>query len=60
MKQKFASRKLVIAAILLVLSVIFVFMDKATFVQWSDFMKYLFGIYATSNVAEHVSTVFKK
>jgi hypothetical protein len=30
-------------------------LNAATFQEWSDFIKWVFGIYAAGNVGEHIS-----
>ncbi len=45
----FLSRKLIVTAILFICSILFMIFDKATFSQWADFMKWIFGIYCAGN-----------
>ena len=49
------SRKLLCAAICFISAAGFVLAGKATFVEWGDFIKWLFGLYAAGNVGEHVA-----
>jgi len=51
--SNFNSRKLITASILFVVSTIFVIVDKAIFTDWTEFMKWVFAIYAAGNVGEH-------
>jgi len=51
--MRFKSRKLISAAIIFVTATTFFYWDKATFSEWSDFIKWVFGIYAVGNVGEH-------
>ncbi len=43
------------AMILFLASIVFVATNQADFGQWSEFVKWVFGIYAAGNVGEHVS-----
>lgn len=43
------------AILLFLSSVVFVALGRADFGQWSEFVKWVFGIYAAGNVGEHVS-----
>tara|TARA_R100000030_G_scaffold70585_2_gene54205 strand:+ start:354 stop:515 length:162 start_codon:yes stop_codon:yes gene_type:complete len=43
------------AMILFLASIVFVATNQADFSQWSEFVKWVFGIYAAGNVGEHVS-----
>jgi len=49
------SRKLIAATVLFTTSVVFVGLGKADFVSWAEFIKWVFAIYAGSNVGEHYS-----
>ena len=55
LKTQLQSKKLAFAVLLFVSSVIFVATGQADFGQWSEFVKWVFGIYAAGNVGEHVS-----
>ena len=50
-----ASKKLLCAFVCFVSATIFVLTGKADFYGWSEFVKWIFGIYAAGNVGEHVS-----
>lgn len=52
---KFKSRKLYAAIVVFIVASICLYFDKATFDQWSDFIKWVFGLYAAGNVGEHIS-----
>lgn len=60
MKEQLKSRKLLFAMTLLVISIVFVYLDKANFVDWANFIQWVFGIYAAGNVGEHISTKSSK
>ena len=47
------SRKLLVAIALFITSITFVVLGKSDFVQWAEFIKWVFGIYAAGNVGEH-------
>ena len=53
-------RKILFALILMVGASIFLGIEKIDSAQWVDFMKWIFGIYAGGNAAEHISGAFKK
>ena len=57
MKQKFASRKLLIGLGLVVISTIMIFTGNATFPQWADFMKWVFTIYVAGNSVSGIARV---
>lgn len=51
------SRKLWLFLMLFLVSSAYVWFGKGiTFVEWADFQKWLFGIYASANIGEHVAT----
>ena len=50
-----ASKKLLCAFVCFVAATLFVVLGKADFYGWSEFVKWIFGIYAAGNVGEHVS-----
>ena len=54
-KTQLQSKKLMFAMILFLASIVFVATNQADFSQWSEFVKWVFGIYAAGNVGEHVS-----
>ena len=54
-KTQLQSKKLMFAMILFLASIVFVATNQADFGQWSEFVKWVFGIYAAGNVGEHVS-----
>jgi hypothetical protein len=49
------SRKLLCAGICFISAGAFVLAGKASFVEWADFIKWIFGLYAAGNVGEHVA-----
>ena len=49
------SRKLLCAAICFISATIMLGIGIATFVEWADFLKWIFGLYAAGNVGEHVA-----
>tara|TARA_R110002153_G_C12942472_1_gene457537 strand:+ start:37 stop:279 length:243 start_codon:yes stop_codon:yes gene_type:complete len=51
----FKSRKLLCAIALFVVATVFVFIGQTDFQGWSDFVKWVFGIYAAGNVGEHTA-----
>tara|TARA_Y100000310_G_scaffold299812_1_gene334966 strand:+ start:466 stop:648 length:183 start_codon:yes stop_codon:yes gene_type:complete len=53
------SRKLLILLSLLVISSTMVFAGHGDFSTWQEFAKWLFGIYATGNVGEHIANNIK-
>ena len=55
LKKQLQSKKLMFAILLFLSSVVFVALGRADFGQWSEFVKWVFGIYAAGNVGEHVS-----
>ena len=55
MDSTFKSRKLLCALALFVAATVFVFIGQTDFEGWSDFIKWVFGIYAAGNVGEHVA-----
>ena len=55
LKTQLQSKKLMFAMILFLASIVFVATNQADFSQWSEFVKWVFGIYAAGNVGEHVS-----
>ena len=55
MNPSFKSRKLLCALALFTAATVFVFIDQTDFEGWSDFIKWVFGIYAAGNVGEHVA-----
>ena len=55
MNTSFKSRKLLCALALFIVATVFVFIGQTDFQGWSDFVKWVFGIYAAGNVGEHVA-----
>ena len=51
-----ANRKLICAFVCFVAASVFVGIGKADFYGWSEFVKWIFGIYAAGNVGEHAAT----
>jgi len=55
MNSSFKSRKLLCALALFIAATVFVFIGQTDFQGWSDFVKWVFGIYAAGNVGAHVA-----
>jgi len=55
LKTQLQSKKLMLAVVLFIASIVFLLTEYADFGQWADFVKWVFGIYAAGNVGEHVS-----
>ena len=53
------SRKLLCAIALFIVATVFVFIGQTDFQGWSDFVKWVFGIYAAGNVGEHTANNIK-
>lgn len=49
------SRKLLCATICFVVATSLLALDHATFTEWGDFVKWIFGLYAAGNVGEHIA-----
>ena len=49
-------RKMFFAILLFLCATIFLFVDRASFADWSQFVMWIFGIYAVGNGAEHLAT----
>ena len=49
------SRKLLSAFVCFVIASICLVLETATFQEWGDFVKWIFGLYAAGNVGEHVA-----
>lgn len=49
------SRKLLCALVCFICATLSVVMQIATFQEWADFVKWIFGLYAAGNVGEHVA-----
>jgi hypothetical protein len=60
MTPSFKSRKLLCAIALFIVATVFVFIGQTDFQGWSDFVKWVFGIYAAGNVGEHVANKKKQ
>lgn len=56
--DKAGGRKLVIGLLLIILATVMLFMQIGgiNFQQWGDFVKWVFGLLAVSNVASKVAT----
>ena len=48
-------RKTALAVVLFIIATILLFVGKADFSNWSEFVKWVFGIYAVGNGAEHLA-----
>ena len=55
LKTQLQSKKLMFAMILFLASIVFVATKQADFAQWAEFVKWVFGIYAVGNGAEHIA-----
>ena len=56
MEDKFKSRKLWFALLLLLLATAYLLIsENASFTEWGDFAKWIFGIYAAGNVGDKIS-----
>ena len=55
MVPSFKSRKLLCAIALFIVATVFVFIGQTDFQGWSDFVKWVFGIYAAGNVGAYVA-----
>jgi|TARA_R110000824_G_scaffold3650_1_gene17258 hypothetical protein len=55
MIPSYKSRKLLCALALFVVATVFVFIGQTDFNGWSDFVKWVFGIYAAGNVGAYVA-----
>jgi|TARA_R110001592_G_scaffold20489_7_gene83054 hypothetical protein len=49
-------RKMFFAILLFLCATTFLFIGKADFTNWSDFVMWIFGIYAVGNGAEHLAS----
>tara|TARA_R110000822_G_scaffold47109_3_gene125131 strand:- start:7257 stop:7442 length:186 start_codon:yes stop_codon:yes gene_type:complete len=49
-------RKMFFAIILMIISTIFLLINKSDFNGWSNFMIWIFGSYAIGNGIEHIAT----
>ena len=49
------SRKLLCAAVCFGIATGCLLINIATFQEWGDFIKWIFGLYAAGNVGEHVA-----
>ena len=49
------SRKLLCASVCFAAATVALVTNAATFQEWGDFVKWVFGIYAAGNVGEHIS-----
>jgi|TARA_R100000900_G_scaffold100080_3_gene77368 hypothetical protein len=48
-------RKMFFAILLFICATVFLFTGQADFSNWSDFVMWIFGIYAVGNGAEHIA-----
>tara|TARA_R110001599_G_scaffold71716_2_gene199647 strand:- start:615 stop:803 length:189 start_codon:yes stop_codon:yes gene_type:complete len=48
-------RKMALAIILFIIATVLLFIGKADFSSWGEFIKWIFGIYAVGNGAEHIA-----
>ena len=48
-------RKMALSIILFIIATILLFVGKADFSSWGEFIKWIFGIYAVGNGAEHLA-----
>jgi len=53
-------RKLFFAIVLLTIASTMLWFNKVDSIQWIDFMKWIFGIYASGNVTEHIAKAIRK
>lgn len=60
LKAKLGGRKMLLAVILLIIATIMVFIDKANFDGWADFIKWVLGIYVVGNVGEYATNKKEK
>ena len=58
MVEKIGGRKMFLAIILFLTATLCLFLDVATFSEWSEFTKWLFGIFAVGNFGEHMGKQF--
>lgn len=54
------SRKLLCAGICFAIATGCLAFQIATFQEWGDFIKWIFGLYSAGNVGEHVAKKVKK
>lgn len=60
LRNKLGGRKMMFSLILLMLSTSMVFIGKADFSGWSEFIKWVLGIYVVGNVGEYATNKNKK
>jgi len=53
-------RKMFFAILLFICATGFLLIGQAEFNDWSDFVMWIFGIYAVGNAGEHLSNIGKK
>ena len=53
--MNFKSRKLLCAGMCFVAATGVLLYGSCVFVEWADFTKWIFGLYAAGNVGEHVA-----
>jgi len=54
------SRKLLCAGICFAIATASLVLQIATFQEWGDFVKWIYGLYSAGNVGEHVAKKVKK
>jgi hypothetical protein len=59
MKNKIYSRKLGVALLLTIIATVSLFLEIATFAEWSSFSQWVFGLYAAGNIGEHFTDKIK-
>mgnify|MGYP001216336140 FL=1 len=53
-------RKMFFAILLFICATVFLFIGQADFANWSEFVMWIFGIYAVGNAGEHLSNIGNK
>ena len=48
------------AILLFICATVFLFIGQADFANWSEFVMWIFGIYAVGNAGEHLSNIGNK
>lgn len=56
MKSKLQSRKLIVSLALIIFSMVAIIIHLTSFVEGTDFIKWIFGIYAVANTSESIGT----
>lgn len=60
LKIRLGGRKIMLAIILLIIATFMVFLNYADFNGWSDFVKWILGIYVVGNVGEYATNKKEK